>query len=424
MFHIPGFHENFLSFFYCSYTRTCKAIVEEVLEELRRKQADLIHHMVGKDDHVSAISELLDLESTELKFLTIHGMGGIGKTTIAKVIFSLFRDQFQGCSFLANVGESSQQPHGLKHLKQQLLRDTIGINKEEQLLADIAKIDDGEVMRRRFLGRKVLIVLDDVGQADQVERLVGKYTTWFGLGSRVIITTRSMVAPLRLRYKTRVYEMRAMRYDEAITLFSRHAFGMDYPPDDYHSLSHEIVRRVGGFPLTLEAMGSFLYRKNEYIWKSTTSKLKLMPRSQSDDVLKICYDALTYEEKQIFLDIACFFVGEEKTNPDYMWNACGYFPEQGIKSLETMSLVRILDGKRFSMHDVLRCLGRRIGRDHGQCASRVWLTEDEQGTLKDAKVKKIKNATNVIFPLSACFILTLGIFLIICAHLLAGNGKC
>lgn len=68
-----------------------------------RFKKNVIEHLVGVDDRVEAIIKMLDVESDSVQFLGIHGVGGIGKTTLAKVVFNRLSFQFQGCNFLSDV---------------------------------------------------------------------------------------------------------------------------------------------------------------------------------------------------------------------------------------------------------------------------------------------------------------------------------
>lgn len=138
-------------------------------------------HLVGLDDHVEDLMKLLDVESPNVRFVGIHGPGGIGKTTLAKVVFNQLWPRFAGCSFLEDVRESSR--HGLLHLQKHL------INNLQSKQRDILDQDEGiKVIRDIVRSRKLLIVLDGVDHSERIEKLAGK-STWYRSGSRIIVTT-------------------------------------------------------------------------------------------------------------------------------------------------------------------------------------------------------------------------------------------
>ncbi|XP_023753510.1 disease resistance protein RPV1 [Lactuca sativa] len=122
----------------------------------------------------------------DLRMIRINGMGGGGKTTLARVVFDQISFQFKGKSFVENVREvSNASLFGLKSLQKQVLRDVLndkGIR--------VSSVYDGKHMIKRMVhDKRVLVVLDDVDNVDQLEELVGD-PNWFKPGSRIIITTR------------------------------------------------------------------------------------------------------------------------------------------------------------------------------------------------------------------------------------------
>ncbi|XP_059658203.1 disease resistance protein L6-like isoform X3 [Cornus florida] len=150
-----------------------------------------------------------------------------------------------------------------------------------------------------------------------------------------------------------------------------------------------------GLPLTLEVIGSFLSDKTKVVWEYTLKKLKKLPANKVQERLKISYDKLNYEQKQIFLDIACHFIGMDKTGAFYMWDDCGYYPEEGIIVLCLMSLVKIGDDNVLRMHDQLRDLGREIVREEDRQnpggRSRLWDRKEALDVLKECRgTKKVE----------------------------------
>jgi hypothetical protein len=79
--------------------------------------------------------------------------------------------------------------------------------------------------------------------------------------------------------------------------------------------------------------------------------------------LRISYEALDNSQQQIFLDIACFFIGVDKRLPFYMWDDCQFFPTNAVDVLCLRSLVKFEDDNMVRMHDQLRDLGRQIVRE-------------------------------------------------------------
>ncbi|XP_056165160.1 disease resistance protein RPV1-like [Syzygium oleosum] len=367
---------------------------------------NVTEHLVGVDDRVEDIIKMLHVESDSVQFLGIHGMGGIGKTTLAKVIFNRLSSHFRVCNFLSDIGESSRR-HGLVHLQKQLLSKFLDSHSN---LDQIHDVDDGiDMIKRVFRNKKVFIVLDDVDEKEQLKRLAEK-GNWFGSGSRIIITTRDQSVlmiegeatdegPVKKFANVWTYEAHAMEFDHALKLFSRHAFRRDSPPYHYVSLSKAIVSTLGKLPLALEIIGSSLSGKSKKIWVDTLKKLEEAPPMGVQKKLMVSYERLDHAQKQVFMDIACFFVGWDKTYPLYMWDECGYHPHDSLEVLSLMSLIKIKGNNTFWMHDQVRDLGREIVRQENfndpRERSRVWNHKEALSILQ------LKEGSRKIEALSA-----------------------
>ena len=137
----------------------------------------------------------------------------------------------------------------------------------------VKDVDKGVLtIKNRLRHKKILLILDDVSELDQLNKLVAEHN-WFGPGSRVIITTRDV--HLLMTHKVdKIYEIEGLSYDEAFHLFNSKAFDKEHPTEDYLELSQAFIHYANGLPLAIEVLGSFLYNKSTYEWKSELGRLK------------------------------------------------------------------------------------------------------------------------------------------------------
>ncbi|XP_030457770.2 disease resistance protein Roq1-like [Syzygium oleosum] len=262
-----------------------KLFTDEVSMRLGRGVRVLPDHLVGIDIHVQNVMLMLGKGTLDVRFIIIHGMGGIGKTTLAKVVFNRIASQFDGCSFLSDIPQFSQQNKIVK-LQKRLLSDIL---KSKSI-----KVHDTDfginMIRGRCRNKKVLIVLDNLDRRDQLGKLAEK-CEWFGSGSRIIVTTRDIGifkinnnnASMQVYH---FYGMKKMDEHYAIQLFSRYAFESDAPPREYDKITREIVKITDRLPLSLVVIGSSLYCESEEVWDDVLAKLKKMPPKEVREVLK------------------------------------------------------------------------------------------------------------------------------------------
>ncbi|KAK3435881.1 hypothetical protein EUGRSUZ_C00318 [Eucalyptus grandis] len=331
-------------------------LVNELVETiLRQQQYDLQPHLplnlVAIEDRVAKVMELMDLACPNTRIIGIWGMGGIGKTTLAMIIYKKLFDKFHYHSSLKDIRETIKM-EGIKHVQSLLISD---ITKSPP--HSVHNSDIGIAMIRLSCENKnVLILLDDVGHQDDLNKLIGGCN--FGLGSRIIITCRDK-AVLKSEYER--YELNILNPNDSLILFSRCAFEREQPPKDLATLSSDIVATTGGLPLALVVVGSLLKgEKDQMIWEERLEKLRMVPHEDVREKLKISYDTLSHAEKEIFLDIACFFIGTDKRIATYFWADLKFFPRTELQKLISRSLIKIDYENRLRMHDQLRDLGRII----------------------------------------------------------------
>ncbi|XP_060179974.1 disease resistance protein RPV1-like isoform X2 [Lycium barbarum] len=284
----------------------------------------------------------------------IYGVGGIGKTTLAKAIYNRVFRHFDGSCFLSDV-RSKVEELGLVKLQEKLLHQIL---KTKDLKVDIVA-EGVNLIKARLESKKVLIILDDVDHRSQLESLA-RERSWFGSGSLIIITTRDKQLLCGLRENER-YKAKLLHPYESLQLFSCHAYKSLSPPQEYDELAQDVIKYSGGLPLALVTLGSHLQGRSIEEWRYEFKKLRAIPHCDIQKILKISFDGLDCDTQDVFLDIACAFHGFPKDEVTKTLNACGFHTESAILTLVQRHL---LDRAvvNLTMHDLVRDMGREIVR--------------------------------------------------------------
>ncbi|KAM1069989.1 hypothetical protein ACFX13_001897 [Malus domestica] len=109
-----------------------------------------------------------------------------------------------------------------------------------------------------------------------------------------------------------VYKPKKLSEPEALELFSQYAFKTHQPTRDYDRLSRLAIQHAHGVPLALKVLGALLDNRSVWEWEDVLKKTKKTQLMGIQDVRRKSFDGLDNSEKDIFLDIACFFKGMEK----------------------------------------------------------------------------------------------------------------
>nr|XP_023916942.1 putative disease resistance protein RGA3 [Quercus suber] len=357
--------------------------LEERLEETQvRNRARETHSFVcaetviGRENDKNAIiGILLDSNVEEnVSILPIVGIGGLGKTTLAQLVFNdeEFKKHFEQ-KFWICVSDDFE----VRVIVEKIIGRAKDI-KQENLDLDILVNE----LKKEIDGKRYLLVLDDVWNDNREKWLDLKNILMSGAkGSRILVTTREEKVA-KIVQTMQPYFLKGLNELEAWLLFKKMAFENGQEPKDpiIKSIGMEIIEKCRGVPLAIRSIGSLLYFKNpEKDWLSFKNN-ELLKVADIQQILKLSYDHLPSYLKQCFA-YSCLFPKDykiHKTTLIKMWMAQGFIrsssPDQCLEDIVHEYFMDLLwrsffqeveeDGRgnilQFKMHDLMHDLAKSI----------------------------------------------------------------
>ncbi|CAN6992375.1 unnamed protein product, partial [Brassica oleracea var. botrytis] len=385
---------NMVGYHSSNWDNEAKMIEEmanDILVKLNLTPSKGFEDFIGIEDHIADMSSLLRLESEEAKMVGIWGTSGIGKTTIARALFSRIFRHFQGSVFIdsafiskcrKNYHKASPDDYNMKlHLQRNFLSEIFGTR-------DI-KMDHIGAMGERLKHHKLLIVIDDLEDQVVLDALAGR-TQWFGLGSRIIAVTRDKHL-LRAHGISCIYRVGLPPEKQALQMFCRYAFRQDSPPDGFVGLASEVGKRAGSLPLGLNVLGSYLRGRSKDDWTEMLPRLRNRLNGNIEKTLRVSYDGLgSKEDRALFRHLACLFNGAEIDHIKRVLADSDLDINIGLKNLVDKSLIQVREDT-VEMHCLLQEMGKEIIRSQSKEPGErefLWDSKDICDVLEDNTIKR------------------------------------
>ncbi|CAA7018591.1 unnamed protein product [Microthlaspi erraticum] len=356
-------------------------IVRDALKVLRTKDNE---KMIGMDMQVEEILSLLCIESPDIRSIGIWGTVGIGKTAIAGEIVARISVQYETCVFVKDLHKEVELK-GHDAVREDILCKLLEVEPHVIGISDMKT----SFLRSRLQCKRVLVVLDDVNDLQDVETFLEKLS-YVGPGSRIILTSRNRRVFVHCKVD-HVYDVKPLDVSKSLLLLGGDTFQSVTSSEVFRTWTLEMVKFSNGNPQVLQ----FCSKSNpawdqsfEHVYKAFRIYKEWKQLSQRIEKTSPIYIPVIFErscyglddnERGIFLDIACFFGRMDKDNVAMLLDGCGFSAHVGLRSLVDKSLLTI-SHNMVDMLSFLRATGREIVRqespDRPGDRSRLWTTDE------------------------------------------------
>ncbi|KAL2531147.1 putative disease resistance RPP13-like protein 3 [Abeliophyllum distichum] len=331
-----------------------------------------------KDEATKIISQLIG-EPKDLQILSVYGMPGLGKTTLAKKLYNdpTINDDCFDLYAWCVVSQTYQR----RNMLIDILRTVGNLSKER--MPNMEEGELGEALYKSLKGRSYFIVMDDIWNIDAWDGLK-RYFPDDKCGSRILFTTRLKDVGLQASPKCVVNELPFLSEAESWDLLERKVFQKEHCPPQLIDIGKQIATNCHGLPLAIVVMAAVLanMEKKESLWKEVVGSLSSHISDGNNkcmDILELSYKHLPVHLKPCFLYFGVFPEDTEilVSKLIALWISEGLIEKQEKKSVDDVAQEYLMDligrsliltAKRKSdgrvkacnMHDLLRDMCLKI----------------------------------------------------------------
>ncbi|KAL2484770.1 putative disease resistance protein [Abeliophyllum distichum] len=317
-----------------------KILYASAIRNLMYAQAPIVEedYVVGFEDEAEKLIRLLTGGSDELKVISIVGMPGLGKTTLAKLIYHHSHIEYEF------------ENRARVYVSQEYSRKEVFLNIWSHFAKpsdEMYKMTDENIAKelRAFLEKgKYLIVVDDVWTEDAWDDLKIAFPK-NSMNSRILLTSRNKRVAKHANPNAEPHNLRFLTHDESWILLLRKALGKVECPNELRKYGMHIAKECDGLPLALVVIGGILLEKGteSYWWenvaKSVNAYISMDREKHTDNFIALSFNHMPYHLKTCFLYFGMFpeefLVSARKLI--YLWIAEGFIQQKRGTSLEDIA---------------------------------------------------------------------------------------